>query len=77
MRKAPKLTFPQACMTANFYAAACDYAKHLQADLALASARFSLVVSVMNLDNASKQIGTKIDGILEQDVLSTFSAVRI
>jgi hypothetical protein len=25
MRKTPKLTFPQTCMTANFCDAACDY----------------------------------------------------
>lgn len=25
MRKAPKLTFPQTCMTANFYDVACDH----------------------------------------------------
>jgi hypothetical protein len=27
MMKAPKLTFPQTCMTANFYDAACDFPK--------------------------------------------------
>lgn len=54
------------------------YAEHLQADVTLTTgARFSLTVSVMNLDNAGKQIGTKIDGILGQDILRTFSAVRI
>jgi hypothetical protein len=25
LQKTPKLTFPQTCMTANFYDAACDY----------------------------------------------------
>ena len=54
------------------------YAKHLQADVTLTTgARFSLTVSVMNLDNASKQIGAKIDGILGEDILRTFSYVRI
>lgn len=54
------------------------YAKHLQADVTLTTgARFSLTVSVMNLDNAGKQIGAKIDGILGEDVFRTFSAVRI
>lgn len=50
-------------------------AKHLQADVTLTTgARFSLTVSVMNLDNASKQIGAEFDGILGEDILRTFSA---
>lgn len=31
----------------------------------------------MNLADASKHIGTKIDGILGEDLLRTFRAVRI
>jgi hypothetical protein len=53
-------------------------AKHMRADLKLADgARLSVIVSVMSLEDASKHIGTKIDGILGQEVLRTFSAVRI
>jgi hypothetical protein len=50
----------------------------MRADLKLADgARLSVIVSVMSLEDASKHIGTKIDGILGQEVLRTFSAVRI
>jgi len=34
-------------------------------------------VLVMDLSDASKRLGTRIDGFLGEDVLRTFSAVRI
>ncbi len=37
----------------------------------------SRVVAAMNLDTVEKQMGTRFDGILGQDVLREFSAVRI
>jgi predicted aspartyl protease len=49
-----------------------------EVDLQLAERRWmNRPVLVMDLSDASKRMGTRVDGFLGQDVLQTFSAMRI
>lgn len=50
----------------------------LEVDLGLAERHWiNRRVLVMDLSDASKRMGTRVDGFLGQDILRTFSAVRI
>lgn len=52
--------------------------KHERASIGIAGLTFEKQpVTTVNLDSLSKWAGTRIDGLLGQDILREFSAVRI